>query len=921
MTDSVKEKGQKKKTPKISVNFAAKGFKNWAYKNRIYILAFFIPALITYIAYAMFDVYPFGDNSVLVLDLNGQYVYYFEALRDAFWGDGSIFYNWSRNLSGEFMGIIGYYLASPFTLIVMLLPRTMLLGSLLIMQLCKVGASGVTFCYFMRKSRDTKPVNTLIFSTMYAVMGYTVTQLMDPMWIDGLVFMPLIMLGVEYIVDSKKKINYIIPLAWMFIANFYIGYMVGIFTFLYFLYYVFFGSTKLKRNVYDIFVVFMRFAGSTIVALMCSAVMILPVYYSLKLGKFDFTTPDFSFKLQFTAADFFSKLLPLSYDTVRNEGMPSIYAGVLTILMLPLFYLNTEIPTREKVGKSLLLTILFFSMYIKPIDMAWHGFQAPNWIPYRYSFIFSFVILTMAVVAFEKIEGISKKAVGGSLFGLIVYLLLFVDKQQYENLDSMSSIWFTIACLVIFAAFISVIIENPKSRVISVAILLVVGVELVINANQTFKDIDKDVTYSKHSSYYEIINAGRDVVKGIEKNDDTLFRADKTYFRTSNDALALGLKGISHSSSLMNAKLLDFIEAIGYDASGFDSRYTGATPVADSLLGIKYVLDKEKPGKEKVSELYEPIYEYNIMNKDGKTVKDTITTYLNPNALAIGYMADDDIMQVGRMELKNPFENQNTLLGAITGDLDNSYYKPLELNGSPELRNVTQSAYGDQIKYTADKSGDPTVEYHFYAESSDPVYMFLYTRNQKKVRVWVSTKKNDKGEFITGQFTDLGNYFEGHDYRILKIGNFEPGQEVAVRLTVTKGEYTIIAEPYFYYLDVEKYNNAMNRLKAQQMNITNWSTTKIEGTVEAESGQVLMTSIPYEPGWTIKVDGKKVEPIALADALIGIRVPAGTHEIKMTFIPKGFVPGLIFAIIGVGCIVFIYLYDNKKIKFKKGTKK
>jgi len=99
-----------------------------------YIAAFFIPALLTLIAYAAFGIFPFGERSVLALDLNGQYIYYFEALRDAFWGEGSIFYSWGRDLSGEFMGIIGYYLASPFTLIVMLLPRTMILESIMIMQ-------------------------------------------------------------------------------------------------------------------------------------------------------------------------------------------------------------------------------------------------------------------------------------------------------------------------------------------------------------------------------------------------------------------------------------------------------------------------------------------------------------------------------------------------------------------------------------------------------------------------------------------------------------------------------------------------------------------------------------------------------------------------------------------------------------------
>ena len=143
---------------------------------------------------------------MLCLDLNGQYVYYFEALRDAFWGDGSIFYNWSRNLSGEFIGIIGYYLASPFTLIVLLLPEKFMLSSLLIMQLCKLGAAGVTFSYFLQKRRNVKPLQSLLFSTMYAMMAYAVIQLIDPMWLDGLVMLPLIMLGIEYMVDDGRGI-------------------------------------------------------------------------------------------------------------------------------------------------------------------------------------------------------------------------------------------------------------------------------------------------------------------------------------------------------------------------------------------------------------------------------------------------------------------------------------------------------------------------------------------------------------------------------------------------------------------------------------------------------------------------------------------------------------------------------------------
>ena len=101
----------------IKKSIAANGsfvqrLRRWFYDKRWYFAAFFLPVTIMFIAYAVFKVYPFGDNSALVLDLNGQYVYYYEAYRDAFWGDGSFIYDWSRNLSGEMFGIFAYYLAT-----------------------------------------------------------------------------------------------------------------------------------------------------------------------------------------------------------------------------------------------------------------------------------------------------------------------------------------------------------------------------------------------------------------------------------------------------------------------------------------------------------------------------------------------------------------------------------------------------------------------------------------------------------------------------------------------------------------------------------------------------------------------------------------------------------------------------------------
>ena len=145
MSKAKKKAAPVPETP-ATVNAGGKGLKGWLSRNWCYFAAFFLPVALIYTAYAFFGMYPFGEHSVLCLDLNGQYVYYFEAIWDAFHGDGSILYNWSRNLSGGYQGVIGYYLASPFTLIVILLPRTMLLGALLIKILAKLGAASAAFC-------------------------------------------------------------------------------------------------------------------------------------------------------------------------------------------------------------------------------------------------------------------------------------------------------------------------------------------------------------------------------------------------------------------------------------------------------------------------------------------------------------------------------------------------------------------------------------------------------------------------------------------------------------------------------------------------------------------------------------------------------------------------------------------------------
>ncbi len=128
------------------------------------------------------------------------------------------------------------------------------------------------------------------------------------MWLDGLIYLPLICWGVHRLVDEGKLVPYIVPLALMFIAHFYIGYMVGIFTF--FLLLLVLPFKRGQDITKKFFSRCVAFGIGTLVALMCAAFVLITVYNSLKLGKFEFTDPDFSLATQFDFLTFITKLFP-----------------------------------------------------------------------------------------------------------------------------------------------------------------------------------------------------------------------------------------------------------------------------------------------------------------------------------------------------------------------------------------------------------------------------------------------------------------------------------------------------------------------------------------------------------------------------------------------------------------------------------
>lgn len=867
--------------------YAANGTK-YFFKNESQMwISFLLPALILLCAYFIFGVWPVGEKSVLALDLNGQYVFYYDHMYDVLYGDSSLFYSWSRNLSGEWMGIIGYYLGSPFNLIVWLFPRTMITEGLLVMMCVKVGAIGLCTSIYLSRAKDLKKLTCVIFSICYALCSYTIVQTMNPMWLDGVMILPIICLALERFIDYGKFRLLVISWVYAFVTCFYIGFMLAIFSVIYFFAYM--VITKRSEAREKFFIKLLQCLGLGVTAVMISCYMIIPVYESLSYGKFSFSDPDYTLVSNFNFIELFDKLLPNSYDTVRMTGLPFLYCGTVTVLLLPAFFFHKKIRANERITYGVVMLLLIVCMYIRPVDMLWHGGQMPNWLPYRYSFIVSFLMVVCAAQAFDRLKkSTSTKAVG---ITCVVWLGIMVYQESMDNyvedlnngrdtLNNFSTILpamaiaITVAiCLVRFRKDFNYKFTRKKTMAISVVMIAVISGEALYSTTAQISTQNTDIVYSNRATYLDYVPKLRDVVNEIKENDDGFYRIEKLFFRNVNDPLAADMYGLSHSSSTLNAKPIDLLKRLGFTAKSHYTRYSGATLITSSIFGVKYELST---GTNSVTNI-----------RDGT---EEITVTENEYALPINYLADKSVEDLELTEY-DPFAAQTELLNALIGKEYSYYERITDYDFSPV--NVTEGTTTDgHHSFKIVTSGDEaSLTFEFVTPKSGDLYMFLPSVYERECEV-----------FVNG--VSKGKYFEGDNSYMRNFGYYDEGSFVTVKL-VMKKDNLYYKEAQFAIMDEEQVKTALTELKEMNAETECYleSETHVVMNVNASENQTLFTTIPSENGWKVYIDGKEAEYTETVDALICIPITAGEHTVEMKFTTAGYPMAVIISIAGL--IIFI----------------
>ena len=922
----------------------------WTTNHNAMICAFILPLLIYWLMFILRGVYPFGEGSVLVLDLNGQYVYFFEALRKALYGNGDLLYSWARSLGGEFTGIYAYYLASPLSYLVFFFSESHITEALLLIHLLKCGIAGCSMSYYLKKSQPhIRDLWVILFSTMYALSGYVIAFGHNTMWMDALMLLPLVIYGVEKIVKYQKSTLFIVTMTLTLISTFYIGYMVCIFVLIYFFYYYFSFSGEYKNNYYGekfhFIMSLVRMGIAAVLSIAMAMVILLPTYYSLTFGKTTFSGADIDYTSltsiwnyfkdmeitnQFDIIDSLSKMLPGGYDTVRPEGMPYLYAGMLCLFTLPLFFLSTKERIREKVGAGIIMVIMMMTMQNNITDLIWHCFQRPNWLNYRYSFIFIFLVVVFACRGAHYLDFAKSGQIAGIGAGLIA-LIVFLQSQNLDIKIGVVSydiycLWLSIILAICYLGILGAYLKPRMKQAATILLAAFVCGEALLSGTIYLIGLDCDVVISSRTSYVSFMNRVKGIIYDVQESDSSFYRMEKTLFRNVCDNMALNMRGVSNSTSTLNAATINFLNQMGYSAASHWTVYKGGTPVNDSLIGMKYVVYDDL---NKVPTVYNEYMVDSINN---------VWAYQNPNALSLAYAVNSAINEIDMNDYLTPFEALNAMITAMLGSEEPiEVFKPVSFQVSPNPENVSVSTHRP-----GNQTNDRTYRYNYYSKNSNAVDYVNDIRYRLNVTDEIPDGANlymffasdyarpMQWEFFTDAMEECkGSFFEGENDCIQYLGTVHQNHHnyrLEIKITSDDGMLYLIDDEqanWFWYLDEAVYNDVMAKLAKGNFIIDDdYSESHFTGTINVPAGaSTVFTSIPYDAGWNVYVDGEKVETQMTLDALVSFDITPGEHTIELRYFSNYHKWGMLISLGGLLLTILYLFIDYKFFRPRLGAKR
>ena len=858
---------------------------------------------------------PFGDKTILRMDLYHQYGPLFAELYERIMNGASLTYSWASGLGSCFLGNYFNYLSSPIGAIVLFFGHKNMPEAIAAMILIKAALSASTFTFYLKRSLKSQSFASTAFGILYAFCGYMLAYYWNVMWLDAMVLLPVVLLGIERIINHGKPATYIVGLSLTMFSNYYMSYMLCIFSVIYFIYYfscnnniaTLVNQRAKTKGIIQTFAnnKFLRtgtiFAFASIAAAGLMACVLLPVYGVLKSSSATSGTFPSDYKTYFNFFDFFANHFAGLTTTIRSSGddvLPNIYCGILTIILAPLYFFTKSISKKEKVATILLLGTLLVSFNINFLNYIWHGFHFPNDLPYRQSFIYSFILLVIAYKTFIRLKEFKAKhfaIVGVALLSFVILTQELTSKNVTE-----STVIFTIILIVLYVIVLA-IFKDKKYQATSVAALLVICVcseAVMCDTTAVSISVDKTPYVSDYDQFKDI----KEQLDTIE--DSNFYRMELTDLRTRMDPSWYYYNGVSVFSSMATEIVSNLQDDLGMMSNRINSyTYNPQTPVYNMMFSLKYLVNNESPNV-----LSYPYYKSIAKN-------DKFEAFRNEYYLPIAYCVNEDIAQ---WATEDYISNWNLETSSDPFQLQGEFFNLATGLGNPfERININYITYSNISPFFEDIN---STSFYFQKDNADAdASTTFYIQTEKEGNVYFGfdiSGGNGKDVVIN---SSLGTITHSGDQEcVLDLGRYSANEMISI--TVPYEETSGTVKIFVYTLNDEVFEEGYNMLSEGQIITEEFTDNYIKGTVVTRNDGILYTSIPYDSGWKVYIDGSEVkeEDIhQIGQAMLGVNIQRGSHIIEFEYKAKGLSLGLMVSLATLFAIVFIILFNKSRAKKSK----
>lgn len=851
-------------------------------KTGPYVLTSLLIFLILTIIFLVKHIYPFGNNSLIWGDMHDQITAFYYHFYDSFKSNSSLLIDFTTSGGVNFMGVLAYYILSPFSFIALLVPRSDVYLVISVIIALKILLCGLTCLYFIRSYYKNLPsLLSVLLAIIYAFSGYALMMYQITPWIDTMYLFPLIMMGLKKVLDLKSPVLYIVTLTLSLIFSFYVNIMALIFILLAsFIYLVVYSENSLNRRKGVL-----ALGISTAICILLSLFIVGPSYLQISISS----------RIGFNI----NNLLNSKTGPITDKLSMFMFGGLMYI---GLFFL---LKNKKKNQKFLnfyipLMLIILLPVIIEPINKIWH-FGSYAFFPYRFGFITMFFLIVGACHGFSNYEltdGDKAKhfrmfsIITSLLSSILIFVIIYLNYNKFQRAintltissNSLLLLFLFLALVVCICGCFLLIYFNKKLDNFTLILIAIMTLTHIGINTSIYLGIDYD--QRRLMSQYEELNA---ISKDYQDGD---------YFRVKNEAdnmimnsgMVMKYHNLDHFTSLTDGNNLHSLKKIGYHSMWVKTSSRGGNLFLDSVLANKYIITREDVNSKyyKLKNTYgdlkfyslinEPSYGYLISKND--TIFDKDNSFVISNNLYQNITGNSDYLftiynsfKTKNIEVTKNEKNKTTNYEIIDADANNYLEKEIKING-------VKTVYLEILRSTNHNKNEVMYE---------------------NFNIYVNDKL-----FKEKAFDDADN-------GVLNLGTFE-NETVNVKIELVKS--IDLDNITLGVMDNNKYEKF---IKEEKLDTTvSYIRNKINVTLNTDEDKILFLPIAYNKGYKATNNGNNTEVLKVYDNFIGIKLEKGVNNISISYLPTGFKECLIVSIVTL-IITVILLVTNmyqKLLDFK-----